>query len=131
MTMPTPLGWNARRDWGLDLNLAEPEVWLLRDHVTLISDLARDWSSSYSGDYLHFVPNHYSFRINLLNYGMHLYLNDFNVVDSPLSRSENGRCKEKRPTDVQPCWRCMDLVWKHMSLWTVPVTGLNSQSFPL
>jgi hypothetical protein len=90
MTMPTPLRWNAQRDWGLDLTFDEPDIILLRDHVTLISDLSRDWSSGQTGDFHHFVPNHYNFRITLLNYALHLYLNDFNLVDSPRERDANG-----------------------------------------
>ena len=91
MEMPTPLIWNAQRDWKLDVTLDEPEVWLLRDHVTLISDLSRDWSSGFGGDYQHFVPMHYDFTIRLVNYGFHLYLNDFNVIDRPGVRDENGK----------------------------------------
>ena len=91
MTMPTPLSWNARRDWGLDITMDTPQVCLLRDHVQLISDLAKDWSSGATGDFHHFVPNHYNFRVTLLNYGVHLCLNDFNIIDAPLSREQNCR----------------------------------------
>lgn len=97
MTMPTPLSWNARRDWGLDLTLDTPEVYLLRDHVQVISDLAKDWSSGQVGDFHHFVPNHYNFRIALLNYAFHLCLNDFNIIDFPLSREHNAFMDVKGP----------------------------------
>jgi hypothetical protein len=90
MTMPTPLRWDAQRDWGFDLTLESPDITLLRDHVTLISDLAKDWSSGSQGDFHHFVPNHYNFRINMLNYAFHLYLNDYNIVDRPQSRDDNA-----------------------------------------
>ncbi|ORY27357.1 hypothetical protein BCR39DRAFT_589249 [Naematelia encephala] len=90
VTMPTPLRWDARRDWGLDVTFSNPEVTLLRDHVTLISDLARDWSSGAVGDFHHFVPNHYNFRVSLINYAFHMLINDFNIVDRPKSRNENA-----------------------------------------
>ncbi|KAL7425079.1 Macrophage colony-stimulating factor 1 receptor [Cryptotrichosporon argae] len=90
MTMPTPLQWDAQRDWGLDINLDTPDVNLLRDHVTLISDVAKDWSSGALGDFHHFVPNHYNFRISFINYAFHLFINDFNIVDVPQSREENA-----------------------------------------
>ncbi|WWC67272.1 uncharacterized protein I206_101180 [Kwoniella pini CBS 10737] len=51
MTMPTPLEWNAQRDWGMDITLDTASISLLRDHVTLISDLAKDWSSAFMDVY--------------------------------------------------------------------------------
>lgn len=88
--MPTPLRWDAQRDWGFDVTLEEPDITLMRDHTTLISDLARDWSSGLQGDFHHFVPNQYNFRVTILNYGIHLFLNDFNVIDDPRTRADNG-----------------------------------------
>ncbi|OCF34831.1 hypothetical protein I316_03376 [Kwoniella heveanensis BCC8398] len=91
MTMPTPLEWDAQRDWGMDVTLDTPSISLLRDHVTLISDLAKDWSSGATvGDYHHFVPNHYNFRISLIHYAFHLYINDYNIIDAPWSRDTNA-----------------------------------------
>ncbi|ORX35037.1 hypothetical protein BD324DRAFT_652754 [Kockovaella imperatae] len=90
VTMPTPLRWDAQRDWGLDIALDSPDVTLLRDHIQLISDVARDWSSGALGDFHHFVPNHYNFRITLINYAFHLYINDFNIVNRPRSREDNA-----------------------------------------
>jgi hypothetical protein len=90
MTMPTPLQWNAQRDWGFDVTLETPDITLLRDHVTLISDLSRDWSSGVVGDFHHFVPNHYNFRLTLLNYALHLNINDYNIIDRPRSRDDNA-----------------------------------------
>jgi hypothetical protein len=91
ITMPTPLQWDAQRDWGFDVTMDEPEITLMRDHTTLISDLARDWSSGLQGDFHHFVPNHYNFRVSILNYGIHLFINDFNIIDDPKNRSNNGQ----------------------------------------
>ncbi|OCF72268.1 hypothetical protein I204_06644 [Kwoniella mangroviensis CBS 8886] len=91
MTMPTPLEWDAQRDWGMDVTLDTASISLLRDHVTLISDLSKDWSSGATGgDYHHFVPNHYNFRVSLINYDLHLYINDYNIVDAPWSRDSNA-----------------------------------------
>jgi hypothetical protein len=64
---------------------------LLRDHITLITDLAKDWSSGATGDFHHFIPCDYQFRITLTDYSIKLYVNDFNIVDSP-NKSE-ANCK--------------------------------------
>lgn len=89
--MPTPLNWNAQRNWGIDLTLDTPDILLMREHITLLSDLAKDWSSGASGDFHHFVPMHYNFRVTLVNYMLHLYINDFNIVDAPRSMDANGK----------------------------------------
>ena len=90
MTMPTPLDWDAQRDWGLDVTIDGADIYLLQDHVQLISDLATDWSSGTAGDYLHFVPNHYNFRVSFLNYAFHFCLNDYNIVDHPDNRKASA-----------------------------------------
>lgn len=90
MTMPTPLVWDAQRSWGIDMTLDTPDILLMREHVALISDLSRDWSGATTGDFRHFVPMHYSFRVSMVNYALHLFINDFNIVDVPRSRDHNG-----------------------------------------
>ncbi len=90
MTMPNPLVWNAQRNWGIDITLDTPEIWLLREHIALIADLSKDWSSGTVGDFRHFVPMHYSFRFSLIKHIIHLYINDFNIVDVPRSKDHNG-----------------------------------------
>lgn len=88
--MPNPLVWDGQRNWGLDLNLDTPDVLLLREHITLISDLAKDWSGGTGSDFRHFVPMHYSFRVCLVRYAFHFFINDFNIVDVPRSRDHNA-----------------------------------------
>lgn len=90
MSMPTPLAWDAEREWGLDIALESSDINLLRDHVTLISDVAKDWSSGSLGDFHHFVPNRYNFRVSLINYAIHLCVNDYNIIDRPRSREDNA-----------------------------------------
>ena len=88
-SMPTPLQWDARRDWTFDVDLVDAKISLLRDHITLISDLAKDWSSGATGDFHHFIPCDYQFRITLTDFSIKLYLNDFNIVDSPNKAEAN------------------------------------------
>lgn len=112
--MPVPLEWNAQRDWGFDITMEKPEVTLMRDHTTLISDLARDWSSGQQGDYEHFVPNHYNFRVTILNYAFHLFINDYNIIDKPNAREDNGECQAT-------CLVCVTLSFKRC--WISMVRG--------
>ncbi len=89
--MPTPLQWDARRDWQFDITMSQPVITLLRDHITLISDLAKDWNSGPQGDFFHFTPYDYQFKVTLSHYRLKLYVNDFNVVDYPNRDDENGK----------------------------------------
>lgn len=87
--MPTPLQWDAMRNWTFDIGMDRPDILLLRDHTTLLSDLAKDWSSGPTGDFLHFLPYDYQFKIQLTNPKLGLYLNDFNIVDDPADLERN------------------------------------------
>lgn len=89
--MPTPLQWDARRDWTFDINLDQVRALLLRDHTTLIGDLAKDWNSGPTGDFHHFVPMDYQFNFSLTNFEIKLYLNDFNIINQPLAFDDNGK----------------------------------------
>lgn len=89
--MPTPLQWDARRDWTFDVNLDQARALLLRDHTTLIGDLAKDWNSGPTGDFHHFVPMDYQFNFSLTNFEIKLYLNDFNIINQPLAFDDNGK----------------------------------------
>ncbi|WVW81321.1 hypothetical protein I302_103312 [Kwoniella bestiolae CBS 10118] len=63
----------------------------------------KDWSSGASGgDYHHFVPNHYNFRVSLINYDLHLYINDYNIVDAPWSRDSNDAYVAVASTQYRP-----------------------------
>lgn len=88
--MPVPLNWKAQRNWSIDLVLDTPDLLLMREHINLFTDLAKDWSSGPPSDFHHFVPMHYDFHVSLMNYKVHLFINDFNIVDAPRSMDANG-----------------------------------------
>ncbi|KAG8685430.1 hypothetical protein FRC09_014744, partial [Ceratobasidium sp. 395] len=101
-TMPSPHVWNAERTWNVQINLAKPNIKLLRDHVNLLTDLIKDWTSSLPPDspeeikklkaeeYESFVPTIYSLQVVLENYRLDLYANDHNIIDWPLSHVDNS-----------------------------------------
>ena len=101
--MPSPLQWNIRRDWVFDLSLTKPVLNLLRDHITQLSDVAKDWTSGPGSDFYHFVPYHYTFKIAFQDYMMRLNLNDHNIIDSPSSLDDNGQHPFSR---LRPHDRC-------------------------
>jgi hypothetical protein len=89
--LPAPVRWNAERTWSVALHLRQPTLFILRDHVNMMTDLIRDWISGPPTDYQKFVPMIYAFRLELHHYELNLYVNDHNIIDKPLIRDENGK----------------------------------------
>jgi hypothetical protein len=89
-TLPAPVRWNAERTWSVAICLRQPTLYILRDHVNMLTDLGRDWVSGPAADYQRFTPMLYAFRLELHHYELNLYVNDHNIIDKPLIRNENG-----------------------------------------
>lgn len=62
---------------------------LLRDHITLLTDIAKDWTSGPPGDYEHFVPFHYAMDVKVTDYALRLYVNDHNIINNPSMIQDN------------------------------------------
>ncbi|TFK54421.1 hypothetical protein OE88DRAFT_1676060 [Heliocybe sulcata] len=88
--LPTPLPWNAERQWSFNITLRQPVFYLIRDHINMFTDLAKDWSSGPPSDYNRFVPMRYVAQVDLHNYEINTYVNDHNIIDKPLLRDENA-----------------------------------------
>jgi len=88
--LPTPLRWNAERQWTFDIVLQQPTIYLLRDHINLFTDLGKDWSAGPPSQWSHFIPVLYRVKITLKKYNLSLYLNDQNIIRSPTEPQENG-----------------------------------------
>ena len=89
--------WNDARQWDFNITLDRPEIYLLRDHVTLFTDLGKDWSAGPPVDIMHFIPMKYVVKVVLKNYSLSFNVNDQNIVDSPNDPDVNsmyypGRC---------------------------------------
>lgn len=88
--LPSPLRWNVLRTWTFDVNLAKPEIYLLRDHIFLMTDLAKDWTSGPPGEQHHFVQYNYVLNVALTDYSLKLYLNDHNIINNPTTDGDNS-----------------------------------------
>jgi len=85
-----PLVWNEQRDWDFKFSMDSPKIYLLRDHITLIQDLTKDWTSGPSVDMAYFVPFKYDFDIKLPNFQLYTYVNEHNIINEPTELDENG-----------------------------------------
>ncbi|THU95661.1 hypothetical protein K435DRAFT_829044 [Dendrothele bispora CBS 962.96] len=88
--LPSPLAWDAEREWRISVSLRNPILYLLRDHINLFTDLGKDWSTGSPSDYYRFVPMVYKFTMDMHHYQLHLYANDHNIIDKPLIKDENA-----------------------------------------
>lgn len=88
--LPSPLKWNGHRTWTVAVSARKPVAYILRDHINMFTDLAKDWTSGPPTDYNHFLPTKYSFELDLYQYDLSLYGNDFNIIDRPLVLEENS-----------------------------------------
>ncbi|KII92575.1 hypothetical protein PLICRDRAFT_134291 [Plicaturopsis crispa FD-325 SS-3] len=88
--LPSPLNWDAPRDWTFAISLRQPVVYLLRDHINMFTDLGKDWSAGPPTDWYRFVPVVYVVQFELHHYEINLYVNDHNIIDKPLVKEENA-----------------------------------------
>ncbi|KAI1320557.1 hypothetical protein EDD11_000519 [Mortierella claussenii] len=88
--LQNPLIWNAQRDWDFEITLDTAKVFILRDHITLLQDLSKDWTSGPSVDMAHFVPFKYEFDIKLPNFQLYTYVNEHNIINEPTEIDENA-----------------------------------------
>ncbi|KAL3233483.1 Protein CSF1 [Nakaseomyces bracarensis] len=84
-----PLGWNAEATWTIIMNSSQLELFLLREHVTLIADTLTDFSSGEPTPYELFRPFVYIIKWNMKGYSFYLNVNDHNIVNNPLDFNEN------------------------------------------
>ena len=87
--LSNPLGWNTLRPWQFDVQAKKLDVFLLRDHIFLLTDLVNDWSSGPVGDYYTFVPFKYSINLQLDGFNLYLNANDSNIIDKPADVDDN------------------------------------------
>ncbi|EPB81388.1 hypothetical protein HMPREF1544_11901 [Mucor circinelloides 1006PhL] len=93
INMPTPLQWNGFRHWDFKFTPKKPTIFLLRDHIYLLQDTIKDWTSGPPADLLHFTPMTYQLQFNLENPTIYLCVNEHNVINNPNSIEDNAFLK--------------------------------------
>ena len=87
--LSNPCGWNSLRKWRIDIDDRGVELFLLRDHIFLMTDLINDWTSGPPGDFYSFVPFEYALRLRFANFRLYLNANDSNIIDNPADVGDN------------------------------------------
>lgn len=102
--LSTPLKWNALRQWKFDITTDDLELFILRDHVFLLTDLVNDWSSGPPAEYLTFTPFKYLLDLHFRNLVLYLNVNDGNIINKPTDLEDNAYLILKSPLlDASTC----------------------------
>ncbi|KAJ0117846.1 hypothetical protein J7T55_014295 [Diaporthe amygdali] len=88
--LSTPLKWNALRQWRFDVTTDALELFILRDHIFLLTDLINDWSSGPPAEYLVFTPFKYFLDLHFSNLKLYLNVNDGNIINKPTDPEDNA-----------------------------------------
>ncbi|KAG8528513.1 uncharacterized protein KY384_007431 [Bacidia gigantensis] len=87
--LSNPLRWNDLRQWHIALVDTGLELFMLRDHMFLLTDLINDWASGPLPDYFTFVPFEYALDLRFSALKLYINANDSNIIDNPCDMSEN------------------------------------------
>ena len=87
--LSNPIEWNSLRTWVFDIRSEEFELFILRDHIYLLTDLISDWTGGPPGDFNTFVPFKYSLRLLFPNFKLYLNVNDSNIINDPSDTDDN------------------------------------------
>ncbi|KAF2010415.1 hypothetical protein BU24DRAFT_496424 [Aaosphaeria arxii CBS 175.79] len=88
--LSNPLSWNSLRKWMFNITCQDLELFLLRDHLFLLTDLVADWGSGPASDYFNFVPFQYFLNIDFNHFKIYLNTNDSNIVNNPSDLDDNN-----------------------------------------
>lgn len=87
--LSNPLQWNGHRTWNFDIKSTGLELFILREHVFLITDLVDDWASGPPPEYLTFSPFQYLVNLHLEDFRIYLNINDANIINNPSDFDDN------------------------------------------
>ncbi|KAK6606046.1 fermentation associated protein [Botrytis cinerea] len=87
--LSNPLQWNGFRTWNFDIGSRGLELFILREHIFLLTDLVGDWASGPPPEYLTFTPFRYLVNLNLQAFKLYLNVNDSNIINNPADFDDN------------------------------------------
>jgi len=88
--LSNPLSWNSLRTWMFNISCQDLELFILRDHLFLLTDLVADWGSGPPPNYFTFVPFQYLLKVDFGNFKLYLNTNDANIINNSAELDENN-----------------------------------------
>ncbi|KAI8592502.1 hypothetical protein BDZ88DRAFT_252512 [Geranomyces variabilis] len=90
--LETPLQWNGARTWTFNMALDSIKLFLLRDHVALLTDLVKDWTAGPPTSQEYFTPMTYKLKFTLTDFDLYFCVNQNNVINQPNALTDNSMC---------------------------------------
>ncbi len=87
--LSNPLGWNGLRQWHIDIQDNSLELFILRDHIFLLTDLIDDWTSGPQESFHKFIPFEYSIGLSFSALRLYVNANDSNIINNPSDPHDN------------------------------------------
>ncbi|PGH32090.1 hypothetical protein GX50_05106 [[Emmonsia] crescens] len=87
--LSNPLKWNILHTWSVNIDSQNLELFLLRDHIFLLTDLVNDWTSGPPSDFYTFVPFRYNINFSFTNFKLFMNVNDSNIINNPSDPNDN------------------------------------------
>lgn len=85
-----PLRWNGKTKWDFDVLSRGINIFLLREHVILMTDLITDWATGPMAEYWTFTPYLYDIGLRFEDrFEVCLNVNDQNIINNPSDMEDN------------------------------------------
>ena len=88
--LSNPCQWNSLRTWSFGISIDKLDLFLLRDHIFLFTDLVNDWTTGPDPEYFTFVPFQYLMNIDLRAFRFYINVNDGNIINNPSDMDDNN-----------------------------------------
>ena len=88
--LSNPFSWNALHSWTFGIACKDMELFILRDHMFLLTDLISDFTVGPGAEFMAFVPFQYNINVEFSNLRVYLNVNDANIIDNPGDMEENA-----------------------------------------
>lgn len=88
--LSNPLEWNSLHTWSITIDNYDMELFVLRDHMFLFTDLVNDWTTGPFPEFYTFVPFQYNVGLSFTNAELFLNVNDSNVINNPTDTDDNS-----------------------------------------
>ncbi|KAF3400589.1 hypothetical protein DPV78_005631 [Talaromyces pinophilus] len=95
--LSNPLTWNALHTWSFNIISHDLQLFLLRDHIFLITDLVSDWTSNSTSEFYTFVPFIYNIQLSFTDLRLYLNVNESNIINNPSDLDDNTFISLKVP----------------------------------
>lgn len=87
--LSSPLKWCEDTHWVFNNVSTGMEVFLLREHIILLTDLVADWTSGPPGEYETFTPMVYELNLIIKDSEFFFNVNDQNIINNASSLEDN------------------------------------------